>query len=101
MEDSKTCLVTYTGDCRSNNDIFRLVDSNQFSFIRYYRYVFREVKEGAYPLFVFPLCNKIFQSDNCIFITNYTLQEMKIAQEDNSDGLVARELTNNIYYVRK
>lgn len=53
------------------------------------------------PLFVFPLCNKIFQSDNCIFITNYTLQEMKIAQEDNSDGLVARELTNNIYYVRK
>lgn len=53
------------------------------------------------PLFVFPLCNQIFQNDKYVFITNYTLQEMKIAQEDNSDGLEARELTNRIYYVRK
>lgn len=53
------------------------------------------------PLFVFPLCNKVFQSDKYVFITNYTLQEMKIAQEDNPDGLEARELTNRIYYVRK
>jgi hypothetical protein len=54
------------------------------------------------PLFVCPLCNKVFQSDKYVFITNYTLQEMKIAQEDNPpDGLEARELTNRIYYIRK
>lgn len=54
------------------------------------------------PLFVCPLCNKVFQSDKYVFITNYMLQEMKIAQEDNPpDGLEARELTNRIYYIRK
>ena len=53
------------------------------------------------PLFVFPLCNRVFQSDEYVFITNYTLQEMKIALEDNPDGLEARELTSRIYYVRK
>lgn len=53
------------------------------------------------PLFVFPLRNNIFQIEKCIFITNYTLQEIKIAQEDNPDGLEARELTDHIYYVRK
>lgn len=53
------------------------------------------------PLFVFPLRNNIFQIEKCTFITNYTLQEIKIAQEDNPDGLEARELTDHIYYVRK
>ncbi len=53
------------------------------------------------PLFVVPLGNIILQSGEVVVITNYSLQEMKIAQEDNPDGLEARELTDGVYYVRK
>ena len=53
------------------------------------------------PLFVVPLGNKIFQSGDDVIITNYSLQEMRMALEDNPDGLEARELTNRVFYVRK
>lgn len=53
------------------------------------------------PLFVLPLGNRIFQTGEYVIITNYTLQEMKIAQEDNPDGLEARQLAERTYYVRK
>lgn len=53
------------------------------------------------PLFVFPLRNKIYSSGNKIIITNYSLEEMRMAQEDSEDGLEARQLTKGIYYIRK
>ena len=53
------------------------------------------------PLFVFPLRNKIYESGDSIIITKYSLQGMKIAQEEAADGLEARELTEKVYYVRK
>lgn len=53
------------------------------------------------PLFVFPLRNRIYQAAENIIITNYSLQEMRIAQEDNADGLQARELTDGVYLIRK
>lgn len=53
------------------------------------------------PLFVFPLMNRIYQSGENVIITNYSLQEMRIAQDDNPDGLEARELTDGVYLVRK
>ena len=52
-------------------------------------------------LFVFPLNNRIFVSGEDILITNYTFDEMRIAQEDSLDGIQARELAKGIYYVRK
>ncbi len=53
------------------------------------------------PLFVVPLGNRILQAGDNVLITNYSLQEMRIAQEDSLDGLEARELSNHVYYVRK
>lgn len=53
------------------------------------------------PLFVVPLGNRIYQAGEDIIITNYSLQEMRIEQEDNPDGLESRELTNRVFYVRK
>lgn len=53
------------------------------------------------PLFVVPLGNKIFQSGDDVIISNYSIQEMRMAQEDNPDGIEARELTNGVFYVRK
>ena len=53
------------------------------------------------PVFVFPLGYKIFQSGEDIIITDYTFQEMRMAQEDNPDGLEARELAERVFYVRK
>ena len=53
------------------------------------------------PIFVFPLGYKIFQSGEDVIITDYTLQEMRMAQEDNPDGLEARELAERVFYVRK
>ena len=53
------------------------------------------------PLFVIPLGNRIYQAGDDVIITKYSLQEIKIEQEDHMDGLEARELTNRIYYVRK
>lgn len=53
------------------------------------------------PLFVVPLGNRIYQAGEDVIITNYSLQEMRIEQEDTSDGLEARELTNRVFYVRK
>lgn len=55
----------------------------------------------ASPLFVVPLGNKIYQAGENVIITKYSLQEMRIRQEDTPDGLEARELTNRIYLVRK
>ena len=53
------------------------------------------------PLFVVPLGNRIYQAGEDVIITNYSLQEMRIEQEDTSDGLEARELANRVFYVRK
>lgn len=53
------------------------------------------------PLFVIPLRNHIYQSGEKVIITNYSLQEMRIAQEDNENGLEARELTDGVFYIRK
>ncbi len=55
----------------------------------------------ASPLFVVPLGNRVLSAGKTMIITNYTLQEMKMAQEDDSDGVQARELTPGVYYVRK
>ena len=52
-------------------------------------------------LFVFPLRNKIYTAGNKTIITNYSLQGLKIAQEDSLDGIEARELTEGVYYIRK
>ena len=52
-------------------------------------------------LFVFPLMNKIYSSGNKTIITSYSLQGLKIAQEDSLDGIEARELTEGVYYIRK
>ena len=53
------------------------------------------------PLFVISLGNKIYESGDNIIITRYSMQGMRIEQEDNTDGLEARELTENVFYVRK
>lgn len=53
------------------------------------------------PLFVFPLGNRVLCGGNTTVITNFTLQEMKIVQEDSLNGVQARELTPGVYYVRK
>ena len=53
------------------------------------------------PLFVVPLGNRIYQAGEDTIITKYSLQEMRLKQEDNPDGLEARELTNRVYFVRK
>lgn len=53
------------------------------------------------PLFVVPMGNKIYESGENIIITKYSKQAMRIAQEDNPDGLEARELTEKVFYVRK
>ena len=53
------------------------------------------------PLFVIPLGNKIYESGDSIIITRYSMQNMRIEQEDIADGLEARELMENVYYVRK
>lgn len=52
-------------------------------------------------LFVFPLKNKIYTSGDKTIISNYSLQGLKIAQEDSLDGNEARELTEGVYYIRK
>ena len=52
-------------------------------------------------LFVFPLKNKIYTSGNKTIITSYSLQRLKIAQEDSFDEIEARELTERVYYIRK
>ena len=52
------------------------------------------------PLFVIPMGNRIYESGENVIITKYSKQAMKIAQEDNPDGLEARELTEKVYYVR-
>lgn len=52
-------------------------------------------------LFVFPLNNKIYRSGKSVIITKYKLEEMRITQEDAIDGIEARELAKDIYYVRK
>lgn len=53
------------------------------------------------PLFVVPLGNRIYQAGEEITITNHSMQEMKVEQEDNPDGHEARELVNRVYYIRK
>jgi len=53
------------------------------------------------PLFVVPMGNKIYETGDSVIITKYSKQAMRIAQEDNPDGLEARELTENVFYVRK
>lgn len=53
------------------------------------------------PLFVIPLGNRVFESGGAVIITNYDLEELRMAQEDNVDGIEAKELTKNIFYVRK
>ena len=53
------------------------------------------------PLFVLPLGNRVLCAGKTTIITNFTLQEMKIAQEDSLNGVQARELTPGVYYVRK
>lgn len=52
------------------------------------------------PLFVIPMGNKIYESGENIIITKYSKQAMRIAQEDNPDGLEARELTEKVFYIR-
>lgn len=53
------------------------------------------------PLFVVPLGNSIYKTGNNIIVTNYSIQEMRMAQEDCLDGLEARELTDKVFYIRK
>lgn len=53
------------------------------------------------PLFVVPMGNKIYEAGDSIIITRYSKQAMRIEQEDNPDGLEARELTEKVFYVRK
>ena len=52
------------------------------------------------PLFVFPLGNKVYEAGDSVIITRYSLQGMRLAQEENPDGIEARELTDKVYYVR-
>ena len=53
------------------------------------------------PLFVVPMWNKIYEAGDSVIITKYSKQAMRIEQEDNPDGLEARELTEKVFYVRK
>lgn len=53
------------------------------------------------PLFVVPMGNKIYESGENVIITKYSKQGMRVAQEDNPDGLEARELAEKVFYVRK
>lgn len=72
--------------------------------IMFFSFGFYFVKSKAVhtsPVFVIPLGNRIYQSGDDVIITDFTLQEMKIIQEDNPDGIEARELTNRVFYVRK
>ena len=62
------------------------------------------VKSGAIHhalLFVFPLGNRIYESGEYVIISNFRQEEMRIAQEDELEGLQARELTKGVYYIRK
>lgn len=52
-------------------------------------------------LFVVPLNCRIYASGDGILITNYSFDEMRIAQEESMEGLQARELAKGIHYVRK
>lgn len=52
------------------------------------------------PLFVVPMGNKIYEAGDSVIITRYSRQAMINAQEDNPDGLEARELTEKVFYVR-
>lgn len=76
-----------------------LIDTVIIIVLGFYFVKSREVYTSI--LFVFPLMNKIYKAGDCIIITNYTEDEMRIAQEDNVDGLPARELSKQIYLVRK
>lgn len=53
------------------------------------------------PLFVVPMGNRIYEAGDSVIITKYSKQAMRIEQEDNPDGLEARELTEKVFYVRK
>ena len=52
-------------------------------------------------LFVIPLNYRIYASSEDILITNYSFDEMRIAQQDSEDGLPARELARGIFLVKK
>lgn len=70
-------------------------------FIAFGVYFVKSKQVYTSPIFVIPLGNRIYQAGNDVIITKYTLQEMKIKQEDNVNGIEARELTNRVFYVRK
>ena len=57
--------------------------------------------DSEWPIPPDPNRNKIYESGDNIIITRYSMQGMRIEQEDNTDGLEARELTENVFYVRK
>lgn len=64
--------------------------------------IFTKAKKVHYsPLFIIPLGYSVFQCDDYVVITNYSKDGMRLALENDPDGVEARELENGIYLIRK
>jgi len=70
-------------------------------FVTYGIFFVKSGKVYTALLFVIPLGNKIYQSGDKIIITQYSEEEMRMVLEDSPDGIEARILTKNVFYVRK
>ncbi|MBR6422322.1 hypothetical protein IKS86_06390 [bacterium] len=70
-------------------------------FVTYGVFFVKSEKVYTALLFVIPLGNKIYQSGDKIIITRYSEEEMRMVLEDSPDGIEARILTKNVFYVRK
>lgn len=53
------------------------------------------------PLFVFPLGYSLYQSEEIVLITNYSVDEMRLCLEMNPNGINAREVARNVFIVKK
>lgn len=64
--------------------------------------VFVNSKKVHYsPLFIIPMGYSVFQCENYIAITNYSKDGLRLAIENNPDGVEARELEDKIFLISK
>lgn len=53
------------------------------------------------PLFLISMGYNVFQCENCVAITNYSKDGLRLAVENNPDGVEARELEDCVFLIRK
>ena len=64
--------------------------------------VFVNSKKVYYsPLFLILMGYNVFQCENCFVITNYSKDGLRLAVENNPDGVEARELEDGVFLIRK